>query len=186
MVHVDEPIRTARLVVRPYTAADLDHVHGIQSLPEVTRYLPFGPRDRGEAAAQLARKVERGAVFAVEGDALELAVTRVDGAYVGEVLLFYRTAAHRGAELGYMLRPEAHGHGYATEAATALLDFAFRRAGLHRVYARLDPRNAPSVRVLERLGMRREGHLVASERLQGRWVDTLLYAVLADEWRARR
>ncbi|GGJ97456.1 N-acetyltransferase [Pilimelia anulata] len=186
MVNLTEPLRTERLVVRPYTPADLPHVRHIQSLPEVTRYLLFGPRDEAEARVQLERKVRRGGVLAAEGDALELAVTLPDGTYLGEVLLFHRSAEHLGGELGYMFLPEHGGRGYATEAAAALLPLAFDGAGLHRVHARLDARNRPSARVLERLGMRLEAHFVRNEYIKGEWTDELIYALLADEWRAAR
>ncbi|GGK12067.1 N-acetyltransferase [Pilimelia terevasa] len=179
-------LRTPRLVVRPYGAADRAHVLDIQSREDVTRYLPFGPRDEAEAAAQWERKVRQGHQFADEGDALELAVTLPEGTYLGEVLLFYRSREHRGAELGYMFLPEHGGRGYATEAAAALLDLAFGEAGIHRVYARMYGGNAPSARVLERLGMRREAHLVANERHRGEWSDEVIYAILAEEWAAKR
>ncbi|HEX5740789.1 MAG TPA: GNAT family N-acetyltransferase [Pilimelia sp.] len=185
MVVIDGPLRTDRLIIRPYRAGDFADLHAIQSDPGLTRYLPFGPRDEGEVRAQLARKIAEGGRFAGEGDALELAVTLPDGTYLGEVLLFYRSAAHRGGELGYVFRREAGGRGYATEAAQALLAVGFDRAGLHRVVARLDARNTPSARVLERLGMRREAHFVANEYVKGEWSDEVVYAILAREWAGR-
>ena len=93
---------------------------------------------------------------------------------------------HRQAEIGYTFAPEHHGHGYATEAAAAMVDLAVTVLGAHRVCGRLDSRNAPSARVLERLGMRHEAHLVQNEWVKGEWCDETIYAVLADEWAARR
>ena len=75
------------------------------------------------------------------------------------------------------------GQGYATEAARALLALAFESYGLHRVFGRLEARNVASARVLERIGMRREAHLVENEWIKGEWQSELVYALLAREWR---
>ena len=85
----------------------------------------------------------------------------------------------------YVLDPSAHGHGYATEAARALLAFSFGELALHRVWADVDPRNPPSVRVLERLGLRKEAHHLENVEIRGEWCDTVIYAMLRREWSAR-
>ena len=108
----------------------------------------------------------------------------------------HRPEDSRQAEVGFTLRPEFQGQGYATEAAGALLGYLFGARAKHRVSARCDPRNAASMAVLERLGMRREGHLVESTWAKGEWTDDVLFAILApgvaarpalsrDRWRAR-
>ncbi|MFI2714688.1 GNAT family N-acetyltransferase, partial [Micromonospora sp. NPDC018662] len=76
------------------------------------------------------------------------------------------------------------GRGLATEAAGALLDWGFGTFGLHRVTARCHADNEPSARLLTRLGLRREARHVRSYRFRGEWADQLVFAVLADEWRA--
>jgi len=186
MLHPEFPLRTDRLVIRPYTPDDVEVVHALQSRPDVTRFLLFAPRSREQVVEQVERKVRQGWRLEAEGDVLELAVTLPDGTYLGEVLLFWRSAEHRGGELGYMFDPTHHGRGYATEAAAALLPLAFDGLGLHRVFARLDARNGPSARLLERLGMRREAHFVSNEFIKGEWTDELIYGLLADEWRGIR
>ena len=91
---------------------------------------------------------------------------------------------NRQGEIGFIFHPAHQGHGYATEAARALLDDAFERYGLHRVYGRLEPRNVASARVLEKLGMRREAHLIENEWVKGEWQSEAVYALLAREWTA--
>lgn len=90
----------------------------------------------------------------------------------------------RQGTVGYSIARQHQGQGYATEALGALLRFAFSELKMHRVVASLDPRNAPSYRVLERLGMRREGHLVLSywDETTQEWTDEYIYALLCDEW----
>ena len=89
-------------------------------------------------------------------------------------------------EIGFIFHPDHQGHGYATEAARALLAHAFDAYGLHRVYGRLEPRNVASARVLEKLGMRREALLIENEWVKGEWQSEAIYALLAREWAERR
>ena len=107
------------------------------------------------------------------------------GPLIGDVVLFFHSEEHRAGEVGYVFAPPFHGHGYATEAVGALLDLAFSGLGLHRVVARLDARNEPSARLAERLGLRREAHFVRNELFKGEWTDEVVYATLAEQWRAR-
>jgi [ribosomal protein S5]-alanine N-acetyltransferase len=86
------------------------------------------------------------------------------------------------ADVGYELDPKHWQHGYATEAAHAIVDFGFSRLGVHRIWAHCVADNLASAHVLEKLGMKLEGRLREKEYYKGRWWDTLIYAVLADEW----
>ncbi len=111
---------------------------------------------------------------------------RSSGALVGDVVLFWRSREHRAGELGYIFDPAFAGRGYATEAAREVLRLAFDELGLHRVVGRIYAENLASARVLERLGMRREAHLVSNERLRGEWTDEVIYALLEHEWSGQR
>jgi ribosomal-protein-alanine N-acetyltransferase len=93
--------------------------------------------------------------------------------------------AHEG-DIGYELSPPHWSKGYATEAAVAIVHFGFSELHLHRIWAWCNAANAGSARVLEKIGMRLEGRLRDKEYFKGRWWDTLLYAVLEDEWRRAR
>jgi RimJ/RimL family protein N-acetyltransferase len=88
---------------------------------------------------------------------------------------------HGSVEVGFSFLPAHQGNGYATEAARALVDWAFG-VGHHRVYGRLEVRNTASARVLEKLGMRREAHLVENEWIKGEWQSEFVYAILDREW----
>jgi RimJ/RimL family protein N-acetyltransferase len=181
----DPPVETPRLRLRPFTLADLDALHAIHSREDVTRYLYWGPRTREEVRRALVAKL-RGVAVAGEGDGLAFAVERRDsGELIGDCSLWWASEVHRQGEIGFLFHPAHHGRGFATEAGQALLALAFDGLGLHRVTGRLDGRNAASAAVLERLGMRREGHLVENEHVRGVWTDELVYALLDREWRAR-
>ena len=149
------------------------------------RYLYWGLRSRSELESVLAGKIER-ARLERPGDGVDFAViVRATGTLAGSVSLTWPDSEHRQGEIGFILNPAHHGNGYATEAARALLRVAFEELHLHRVCGRVDARNTASARVLERLGMRREAHLVENELVKGEWTDEAIYALLAREWTAR-
>lgn len=176
------PITTDRLHLRPLTPDDLDAVHAYESRPDVTRYLYWDPRDRDTAAAYLDKKSARTALLD-EGDALDLGITlRTTGQVIGNCLLIWTSKHHRQGEIGYILHPDHHGHGYAPEAARALLHLGFADLGLHRIIGRLDTRNTASARVLAKIGMRHEATLVDNEIVKGEWTSETIYAMLEGEW----
>lgn len=122
-----------------------------------------------------------------EGDTLHLAIVpKDDGRLAGDCVLTITSGPHRQGEIGFVVHPDHQGKGYATEAARVFLRIAFEDLGLHRVVGRLEARNAPSARVLEKLGMREEAHLVENEWVKGEWQSERVYAMLDREWRASR
>jgi RimJ/RimL family protein N-acetyltransferase len=179
------PLRTERLLLRLLTPDDRAALLAYRSLPDVCRFLPFSPMDEAEVDRRL--EVQwRQTRLADAGSALTLGVeVAATGQLAGDVVLFVHSRSGESAEVGWVLSPEHTGNGYATEAAAALLALAFEGLEAHRVIARMDPRNAPSARVAERLGMRREALLIEDERVKGEWSDTLLFGMLHREWRAR-
>ncbi|MFC4118105.1 GNAT family N-acetyltransferase [Nonomuraea zeae] len=176
------PITTQRLHLRPFTPDDLDAVHAYESLPHVTRYLYWDPRDRDTSRTYLDKKTTRTALHD-EGDAIDLAITlRTTGHVIGNCLLIWTSKDHRQGEIGYVLHPDHHGHGYAPEAARALLHLGFTDLRLHRITGRLDARNTASARVLEKIGMRHEATLIDNEIVKGEWASETIYAILETEW----
>jgi RimJ/RimL family protein N-acetyltransferase len=165
-------IRTDRLVLRPFTMADVDDVWAYQREPAVARFMAWEPRDRDQSAASVRAMVAENGLTA-EGDCLSLAMTFPDTPTVlGHVELVWLSEQHREGEIGYALHPAHQGRGLATEAASAMLRLGFHRLGLHRIVGRCNAANAASAAVLHRLGMRRE----APSRDGG-----CVYAALSDE-----
>nr|WP_237539370.1 GNAT family protein [Streptomyces sp. SID4951] len=172
--------------MRPVTDDDFAAIHAYQRLPEACRYLYWGPHDEAASRASVADKATRTTLRA-SGDFLQLAVVvRETGTLVGDVTFVWNSREHRQGGIGYVFHPAHTGHGYATEASRALLKLGFEELQLHRIQAELDGRNTASARLLERLGMRREGHLRENEFLDGEWSDEVIYAMLAREWRDGR
>jgi RimJ/RimL family protein N-acetyltransferase len=181
-LHPEYPIVTDRLRLRPLTTRDVDALLTYRGRADVCRYLPFEPMTPDVLLGRLRTDLSRTSIT-VEGQALTLGVElRETGRLIGDLVLFFRSREHAGGELGYVFHPDVAGQGYATEAATAMLDLAFGPLGLHRVIARLDARNLPSAKLAARLGMRLEAHFVSNEMFKGEWCDELIYAVLGEEW----
>src|SRR3954452_23010225 len=172
------PRQTARLRLRRLVPGDLAALHAIHSREDVTRWLYWDPRNQDEVRtsldAHIARPFDEGVVLAID----------LNGELIGTANV--AVGEHRQGELGFTLHPDHQGHGYATEAAEAIIELAFGTYRLHRVCGRVEPRNAASVRVLERLGMRKEAHLIEHDWVKGEWSSEAIYAILAREWRERR
>lgn len=179
------PVFTERLALRPFTVEDIDAMLAYRGRADVCRFLPFEPQDREGLLERFAGPALSRVDLTGADQALTLGAWRRDtGELTGDVILFLRSEEHRGGEIGWVFDPVHSGHGFATEAARGFLDLAFDDLVLHRVEARLDSRNVRSAVLCERLGMRREAHFVRNELFKGEWSDLLVYAVLAEEWRA--
>jgi ribosomal-protein-alanine N-acetyltransferase len=177
------PLTTERLRLREFQATDEADIHAYASDPEVVRYASWGPNTLADTRVVLdawlleQRHWPRSAVTL----AIELVAER---RLIGGIRLEERDVVHRAADFGYTLQRAYWNRGIATEAGHALLRAAFETLGLHRVWATCDTRNAASQRVLEKLGLRREGEMRRDTIRRGQWSDTYLYAILADEWQS--
>jgi RimJ/RimL family protein N-acetyltransferase len=179
------PIETGRLYLRPFNDDDLDDLYEYYKQPNVTRYLPWGAKNLLETKDALNKKRVR---INLNGDnsIYNLAVVlKESNKLIGDTLLFMRSVEFRQGELGYVFNPAFHGQGYATEAAEVMLNLGFETFHFHRIFARCDPRNTSSYKLMERLGMRREALFIHNEIFKGEWGDELIYAILENEWRAK-
>lgn len=171
---------TARLALRPFRRDDAPAVHALVSareIAETTLSIPH-PYPGGAAEAWIAEQAPAWA----EGRAVQYAITdRTDGTLIGATRLSL-VPEHACAELGYWIGLPFWNRGYCTEAACAMLDLAFGPLGLHRVQAHHFVRNPASGRVLEKLGMAREGVSREAVRKWDRFEDLARYAILEDEW----
>jgi RimJ/RimL family protein N-acetyltransferase len=178
-----EPIRTERLLLRLMVDGDLDDVHAWMSDEDVTRYQLYDPRSLEQVQTHI-DKVKDATHLENDDDFVEFAL-ELDGRVIGCLYYVLKSAENATAELGWALTAAYQGKGYAAEAARAGLELAFDRMQLHRVTAELDPRNAPSIALCLRLGMREEAHYVEDLMFKGAWADTGVYAILEREYRAR-
>jgi RimJ/RimL family protein N-acetyltransferase len=176
-------VHTERLTLRPATADDADPTWKYRRLESVGEWLTEMP-----ASLEAYR-----ATFASPARLAATVILELDGNVIGDFMLRIEDAwaqteiadRARGtqAELGWVLDPAYTGHGYATESVRCLLELCFRDLGVRRVVANCFLANDTSWRLMDRVGMRREGHAVAeSLHRRGQWLDSVAYALLAEEW----
>jgi RimJ/RimL family protein N-acetyltransferase len=174
-------LHTTRLRLRPFTDADAEALFAMHSNAYVLRYWDAPPwPDPGRAERFLAACQQ----MADEGTGVRLAVELdSERAFIGWCGLVQRNPDYRSAALGYCFESSAWGHGYATEAARALLQWGFDTLELNRVQAETDTRNAASARVLEKLGFVREGTLREDCIVNGEVSDSWVFGLIKRDWR---
>jgi RimJ/RimL family protein N-acetyltransferase len=183
MMSPEWPLETERLTLRPFVENDFRAFEAMQADPELARWLYNDARQGDEARSHFERKLAI-SVLHGEGDWMSCGVVeRSTGVLVGDLSFHWVSDEHRTGEVGFVFAGGHQGKGYATEAASALVGWAFA-SGFHRVIGRTEARNAASARVLEKLGMRLEAHFVENEWVKGEWQSELVYAVLDREWRS--
>jgi len=177
------PVETARLTLRPGQSDDAEGTWAYRRLPEVGVWLTEIPADLDSYRSTFTRPDRLGTTIIVE----------TGGSIVGDLMLRIEDAwaqteapSHlRGtqAELGWVLNPLHTGRGYATEAVQAIIRTCFTTLGVRRVTANCFLADETSWRLMERVGMRREAHAQRESRHRsGQWLDTVTYALLADEY----
>ncbi|WP_431279283.1 GNAT family N-acetyltransferase [Leifsonia poae] len=153
---VDAPVlRTQRLVLRPHRMENLEAWTRIENDPAIQNYLHWPKRSEAEVRSHLRDRTRKTSLYQAD-DFLALAV-ELDGALIGDVSMHLRTVLPEGrsVEVGWLQLPDYRGKGYATEAAEALLDFAFRKVGALWVTAVIDVDNESSMALARRLGFER-------------------------------
>ncbi|NTG50228.1 GNAT family N-acetyltransferase [Agrobacterium rhizogenes] len=172
---------TERLILRGFMPEDFEAYSAYRSLPSIYRFLYRDP----PSAEALRERFDASLNSYLSEDASSsrwAVLRRKDDILLGEVSLKLTSKAALQAAVGYIFNPAYAGKGYATEAVRAVIDLGFSTFGLHRIFARLDAQNTASVGVVERLGLRREAHLIENDRFNGVWGDEYIYAVLSHEW----
>ena len=174
-------LETTRLRLRYFTDADLPAFMAYRNDPEVARYQSWESINEPEARAfiQEQKEIQPG----LPGQGFQVAIElKATGVLIGDCYFTINALDHRQAEIGFTLSREYQGYGYATEAVSCFFNYAFHMFDLHRIVAITDCENLASVALLERLGMRREGHFIQNIWFKGKWGDEYLYAVLKEEW----
>jgi aminoglycoside 6'-N-acetyltransferase len=175
-------IDTPRLWLRTMVSTDIPGLMAYRSDPEVARYQSWtAPYTQAQAQAVL-DEVLTGTV-GMRNRWYQMAIERrEDGCLIGDIgFILFSEEAHQ-AEIGFSLAPQYQRQGYATEAVRGMLHYLFMERGLHRVRGHCVGRNVRSARLLERVGMRCEGHFRNSIWFKGEWSDELWYAMLAQEY----
>lgn len=170
---------TGRAVtLREFRSDDAADSLAIVGDDQVTRWLSFDSRDLDAAQAMVDGAIQR--AQQTPRSEYYLAVTASDDELVGFARL--ALAGVKSAKLGYAIRADRWGKGYATDAARRMIAFGFEELRLHRISAAIGPDNAASIAVARKLGMQHEGRIRDHVFTNDAWRDSLLYAVLEHEW----
>jgi RimJ/RimL family protein N-acetyltransferase len=174
-------LRAPRLTLRPLTEADVVDVLSVFSDPLVLRYWDGPLMATQQDAMQYIDRIHYG--FR-RRELLQWGIAEAaTDAVVGTCTLTHLSLTHGRAEIGFALKQARWGQGLGSEAVTAVVGFSFADFGLHRIEADVDPRNERSLKLLDRLGFRREGHLRERYFMNGERQDAILMAMLRSDWR---
>ena len=174
-------LTTDRLILRDFVFDDWLAVLAYQRDPRYLRYYRWADRSSQDVQrfVQMFLDQQQAQPRVKYQLAIELKPT---GQLIGNCGIRQEAMGEPQADIGYELAPDHWGHGYATEAARAIVEFGFTQLKVHRIWSWCIADNTASARVLERLGLRLEGRLRETEYFKGRWWDTLVYAILEHEW----
>lgn len=176
---------TQRLVLTPLEPGDANAMLTYRADPEVCRYQGWEPATLEDVQRFIAPM--QTVAFDTPGTWFQLAVRLQDSReLIGDLGVHFPDDMNHQVEIGFTVAPRHQGRGHATEAVIGLLDHLLLTMQKHRVFASVDPRNEPSLALLERLGMRREAHFHKSLWFKGEWVDDVVYGLLRSEWAERR
>ena len=174
-----------RLILRPLEAKDAEALYRYRNQPDVMEFQGWTPASAQEvvdyAAEMHAREIAApGHWYQV---ILQVKPENEDAnAIIGDVAFCIEEETQQQAELGIALDTQFQKRGYAQEAVKALVDYLFETYKLHRIHVSIDPANAPSLKLLERIGFRLEGHLKQAVFFKGQWCDDVIMAILGSEW----
>lgn len=174
---------TNRLHIRPVKSNDNKAIFNYRSDAEMHRYLSLIPQTVEDVSDFISKtSVE----INIPGTWFQFVIIEQEtDTLIGDIGIHFLETdpGNSQAEIGYTLDKHYRGKGYATEALTAIIDYLIKDLNKHRIIASIDPTNSDSIRLIERLGFRKEAHFIKSLFFHGEWVDDLIYAILAAEWK---
>ena len=174
-----------RLLLRRLELSDANAVFKYRSDPATQECQLWAPRSLHEVEEFITKRI----AFSpnISGTWFQFAIClRASGEVIGDCGVRFPDDDSEQVEIGVTLSPSHQGSGFATEAMAAVIRYVFKTLHKHRVFASVDPGNLASIKLLERLGMRKEAHHRESLWFKGRWADDLVYALLAREWHERK
>jgi ribosomal-protein-alanine N-acetyltransferase len=179
---MEQPVLTTqRLILRPYILSDAKEVQrliGDRAVVDTLLNVPY-PYEDGMAEEWIG-KCER---EFEEQQSVQFAITSIENGFlIGGIGLHDINQTHENAEMGYWIGKLYWSHGYCTEAAGAVVKYGFEILGLNRIYASHFTRNPASGRVMQKIGMKHEGHLRQDKKRWGVFEDFEIYGILLSEF----
>lgn len=173
-------LETDRLLIRPITLADADDLFAYRSDAKANKYQGWIPKTREDAVQFIAKcspsfnKPETWfQVIIIEKEAQEI---------IGDIGIHFFGSENKQVELGCTLNKSFQNQGFATEALKGVVSYLFTTLKKHRIIISIDPQNISSIRLVERIGFRKEAHFIESLWINGQWVDDIIYALIEKDW----
>lgn len=176
-----ENIRTERLLIKILEIKDKEAFFQYRSMPEIYQYQSWRPKNIREIEEFINKNIA--VCMNTANTWVQLAVCLKEGPMIGDIGIHFMDDDYQ-VEMGYTLSPEYQGNGYAVEAVKGVINYTFSDLKKHRITASVDPDNIKSIRLLERIGFRKEAHFIKSFRMDDLWYDDCIYAILEDEWKS--
>ncbi|MDP3468836.1 MAG: GNAT family N-acetyltransferase [Daejeonella sp.] len=177
--------KTERLYIRPVSISDKESIFAYRSDPETYKYLSLIPKTVDEVEDFIKKS---SSLLNVPGSWFQFVIIeQLHNKVIGDIGIHFLDTSpeNKQVEIGYTLDRNYRGKGYATEALTVVVNYLITGLNKHRITASIDPTNKSSIQLIERLGFRKEAHFIESLYFHGMWVDDLIYAILAKEWRKK-
>jgi len=175
-------ISTKRLDLRPISSEDAEALYKYRSDAKTNKYQGWIPDKLSDVYDFLRDRVS--SEVNLYGTWFQMVIIKKDTQeLIGDVGIHFLDSDKKQAEIGCTLDKNHQGNGYATEALRETINYLFYSLDKRRIVTSIDPRNKSSIKLMERLGFRKEGHFRESIFLNGQWLDDLVYAMLKDEWR---
>lgn len=173
-------ISTERLFLRGIRMSDAESMFKYRSNPKIYKFQSWKPQSLHDVKDFISNKISKEPDRPGTWFQMGIFIKNKEE-MIGDLGINFISDG-RQCEIGYTLALEYQGKGYATEALEAVIDYLFHNLNKHRIIASVDPRNEKSIKLLERIGMRKEAHFKKSVFMNEEWTDDLIYAILNEEW----
>jgi RimJ/RimL family protein N-acetyltransferase len=174
-------LETKRLIIRPISLDDKNEVFEYRSDTETNKYQGWIPKTIddvitfiGKVSKQI-NKPETWFQFVI--------IEKENQKIIGDLGMHFFDSENKQAEIGCTLNKNYQNKGYATESVKRVIDYLFKDLNKHRIITSIDPDNKNSIRLVERIGFRKEAHFIESLLINGEWVDDLIYALIEKDWK---
>lgn len=175
-------LETKRTRIRPIKITDNKQLFAYRSDAEANKYQGWIPKNMEEVDEFIAKNPTQ--INKAETWFQLVIIDKDSDDIIGDIGLHFVDKENLQMELGCTIRKEDHGKGFATEVMRTTINFLFKELKKHRIITSIDPRNTNSLKLVERLGFRKEGHFKESLLIDGKWEDDVIYAILNKEWKS--
>jgi RimJ/RimL family protein N-acetyltransferase len=177
-------LKTERLILRPLNIRDAESIFAYRSDAITNQYQGWVPKTIGDAQTFISKVAEN--IDEYDTWFQFVIISKVDGELVGDIGIHFFDVDRYQVEIGCTLAKSYHGKGIAIEALKGIIEYLFIKLYKRRITCSIDPQNLASIKMVERLGFRKEAHFKQSILIDGEWVDDIVYALLKSEWGENR